>query len=252
MPDQEQKAVNTPQLLNGRWLLLVEDEESIRTPLAEYLEAEGLRIQAAASAAQARTFLAEKRFDIIVLDIMMPGEDGLSLCRHIQETYQTPTLFLTARGEDVDRIVGLELGADDYLVKPFNPRELLARIKSVLRRAGGSHLLVKDGQQRSYRFANWTLYTDSRQLVDDAGNEQALSSGEYALLLAFVMRPHRVLSRETLLDLTRGREADSFDRSIDNMISRLRRKIEPDSKSPTYIKTIWGGGYAFQQDVRVQ
>lgn len=231
-------------------LLLVDDERSIREPLAAYLIRQGFRVTQAGDAKAARTRLAAYAIDLIVLDIMMPGEDGLSLCRHIRVAGETPVILLTARSEETDRILGLEMGADDYVVKPFSPRELAARIKTVLRRsAGGGGVRQHAPESGSYAFAGWVLKTGERALVDREGVSVPLSTGEYNLLLALVKRPRQVLTRDQLLDLTQGREAAAFDRAIDNQVSRLRRKIEVDPKAPEIIKTVWGGGYALSTDV---
>ncbi len=231
-------------------LLLVDDERSIREPLASYLTKQGFRVTQAGDAEAARTRLAAYAINLIVLDIMMPGEDGLSLCRHVRATGETPVILLTAKSEETDRIVGLEMGADDYVVKPFSPRELAARIKTVLRRtAGGGGVRHHAPESGSYAFAGWVLKTGERALVDREGVSVPLSTGEYNLLLALVQRPRQVLTRDQLLDLTQGREAAAFDRAIDNQVSRLRRKIEPDPKNPEIIKTVWGGGYALSTDV---
>lgn len=230
-------------------ILIVDDHREIRDLLGKYLARHGFRATAAGDAKQARNALKGHSFDLAVLDIMMPGEDGLSLCRHLRETTNVPVILLTAMGEDTDRIVGLELGADDYVVKPFNPRELLARIKAVLRR---SRALPPSGEPEPgerYRFAHWTFYVDRREVVDEAGVAVPLSTAEFSLLYALVRRPNMVLSREQLLDLTKGRAASVFDRSVDNMVSRLRRKIEPDPKAPQLIQTVWGGGYKFTAQV---
>ncbi|MDP8913500.1 MAG: winged helix-turn-helix domain-containing protein, partial [Pseudomonadota bacterium] len=184
-----------------------------------------------------------------ILDIMMPGEDGLSLCRHIRATSELPIILVTARTEDTDRIIGLEMGADDYVLKPFNPRELVARIRAVLRRAGSGDARQRAPESASYAFGEWVLKAGERTLVDREGLSVPLSTGEFNLLLALVTRPRQVLSRDQLLDLTRGREAAAFDRSIDNQVSRLRRKIESDPREPALIKTVWGGGYALATDV---
>ncbi len=231
-------------------LLIVEDEASIREPLAKYFETSQFRVKAASSAAEARVLLAAHAFDLVVTDIMMPGEDGLSLCRHIRSTSNLPVILLTARAEELDRILGLEVGADDYVVKPFSPRELLARVKAVLRRANSLPPRQAPPDTVRYAFGDWVLKTGERELVGADGLSVPLSTGEYSLLLALVERPKLVLTRDQLLDLTQGRDAGVFDRSIDNQISRLRRKIEPDSKSPRYIKTVWGGGYTFSAEVR--
>lgn len=230
-----------------RRLLLVDDEDTIRKPLAEYLGDNGFRVREAADAAEARCLLSGHQFDVIVLDVMMPGEDGLSLCRHVREAHDIPVVMLTAKGEDTDRIVGLEIGADDYVAKPFNPRELLARLKAVLRRAEAPPRMQED--TRTLAFGDWVLRLDERVLMDLEGVSTALSTGEYNLLHAMLVRPRTVLSREQLLELSRGRESNAFDRSIDNMVSRVRRKIEADPKSPEILKTVWGGGYILAADV---
>lgn len=231
-------------------LLLVDDERSIREPLATYLQRNGFRITQAADAAQARERLHGYAIDLVILDVMMPGEDGLSLCRHIRETSELPVILLTAMAEETDRIVGLEMGADDYVVKPFSPRELVARIKVVLRRSGrGGGIRQRAPETGSYAFAGWVLKAGERALVDPDGVSVPLSTGEFNLMLAFATHPHQVLSRDQLLDLAHGREAHAFDRAIDNHISRLRRKIEIDPRSPALIKTVWGGGYTLSADV---
>jgi two-component system OmpR family response regulator len=230
-------------------LLLVDDERSIREPLAIYLTKQGFRVTQSGDAESARTRLVAYAIDLIILDIMMPGEDGLSLCRHIRETSETPVILLTAKSEETDRIVGLEMGADDYVVKPFSPRELAARVKVVLRRTAGGATTVHTPEIGSYAFAGWLLKVGERALVDREGVSVPLSTGEYNLLLALVTRPRQVLTRDQLLDLTQGREAQAFDRSIDNQVSRLRRKIESDPKNPEIIKTVWGGGYTLAAEV---
>ncbi|MDO7835673.1 response regulator transcription factor [Sphingobium sp. HBC34] len=231
-------------------LLLVDDERSIREPLAQYLGRNGFRVTAVGNAAEARLRLNASAIDLVILDIMMPGEDGLSLCRHIRETSEIPVILLTARTEETDRIVGLEMGADDYVLKPFSPRELVARIKVIFRRVatGGQRVTAPDGA--SYAFAGWLLKAQERTLVDSEGVSLPLSTAEYNLMLAFATRPNQILSRDQLLDITQGREANAFDRAIDNQISRLRKKIEPDPKNPSLIKTVWGGGYTLSAEVR--
>ena len=233
-------------------ILVVDDHREIRDLLAKYLAKNGLRVDTAGSSAEARQALKAAAVDLVVLDIMMPGEDGLSLCRHLRETTDTPVILLTAMAEETDRIVGLEIGADDYVTKPFNPRELLARIKSVLRRARS---LPRPRDQlepatRRLGFDRWTLDVDRRELIGADGVAVPLSTAEFRLLTTFLKRPRMVLSRDQLLDLTSGRAAEVFDRSIDNQVSRLRRKIEADPKTPAIIKTVWGGGYTFAADVR--
>lgn len=241
--------VKDPVMNDRPHLLLVDDERSIREPLSQYLSRNGFRVTAAANAAEARTRLAAGTIDLVVLDIMMPGEDGLSLCRHIRENRDLPVILLTAKSEETDRIVGLEIGADDYVLKPFSPRELVARIKAIFRRvATGGMRQHLDGA--NYAFDAWVLKTGERTLVDREGVAVPLSTAEYNLMLAFATRPNQVLSRDHLLDITQGREANIFDRAIDNQISRLRRKIEEDPKNPRLIKTVWGGGYTLAADVR--
>jgi two-component system, OmpR family, response regulator len=230
-------------------LLLVDDEASIREPLSKYLEMQGFRMTEAADASAARSGLIAYDIDLVLLDIMMPGEDGLSLCRHIAANDGPPVILLTAKSEETDRIVGLEIGADDYVVKPFSPRELVARIKVVLRRMETGTRPLR-GEAEGYCFARWTLKTGEQGLYDPDGVLVSLSSGEYRMLEALVTRAGQVLSRDQLLDLTRGREGGPFDRAIDNQISRLRRKIEVDAKDPQHIKTIWGGGYRFSAAVQ--
>jgi two-component system, OmpR family, response regulator len=229
-------------------ILVVDDHRDIRDLLARFLVKHGLRASVAESAAAARKALAAADVDLVVLDIMMPGEDGLSLTRSIRETRDIPVILLTAMGEETDRIVGLEMGADDYLAKPFNPRELLARIKAVLRRAQTLPRPRKVAHGR-LAFDRWILDLDRRELVDEKNVAVPLSGGEFRLLAALLERPGMVLNRDQLLDLTRGRSAQPFDRSIDNQISRLRKKIERDPRTPQLIKTAWGDGYSFTGEV---
>ena len=234
---------------SGPHILLVEDERSIREPLARYLQKENFRVTSASDSQLARQMLAAGSFDLAILDIMMPGEDGLSLARYIRANGSLPIIMLTARSEDVDRIVGLEMGADDYLGKPFNPRELVARIRAVLRRSG-QHGVGAEGADRvaGYRFGIWFLDIGNRAL--SKGEErQPLTESEYQLLEALVTRPGRVLSRDQLLDLTKHRDQQPFDRAIDNLILRLRRRIEEDPSDPTLIRTVYGAGYVFAAEV---
>jgi len=230
-------------------ILVVDDARDIREPLVRYLKESGYRASAADSAAAARRAMRTSGIDLVILDIMMPGEDGLSLCRSIRESSGIPVIMLTARGEEIDRIVGLEVGADDYVAKPFNPRELLARVGAVLRRTNTLPPRLRGPTAERYRFGEWTFNAAQREIVGPEGLALPLSSGEFKLLMAFLERPKVALSREQLLDLTKGRDAEVFDRSIDNQVSRLRRKIEQDPKNPRYIKTVWGGGYMFTSDV---
>ena len=226
-------------------VLVVEDARDIREPLGRYLREHGYRSSTAPDALNARRILKAAAIDLVVLDIMMPGEDGLSLCRFIRESSQIPVILLTARGEEVDRIIGLEMGADDYIAKPFSPRELIARITAVLRRTQALPPRLKPPSSDRVRFGDWMLDTGQRELIGSDGMATPLSSGEFRLLSALIERPKIALSRNQLLDLTKGRDADLFDRSIDNHVSRLRKKLEPDPKNPRYIKTVWGGGYVF-------
>jgi len=229
-------------------VLVVDDDREIRDLLARFLAKHGLRVTTAADGAEMRAALADWRIDLVVLDIMMPGEDGLTLCRQLRAESSLPVIMLTAMGEEVDRIVGLEMGADDYVAKPFNPRELLARIKAVLRRVGEA--AAADAEPGTVlAFAGWRLDLDRRDLTGPDGATVPLSGGEFGLLAAFATHPQRVLSRDQLLDLARGRDAQPFDRSIDVQVSRLRRKIEPDVKQPTLIKTVRSGGYMFTPEV---
>lgn len=229
-------------------VLLVDDEPGLREPLADYLVRQGFSVTQAGTAAEARSRLGEAGFDIVLLDIMMPGEDGLSLCRHLVEARQIPVIFITARGEATDRIVGLEIGADDYVVKPFDPRELVARIRSVLRRAGRQN--GEASEAFVFEFEGWQLDPLKRRLIDPEGAVVAISSAEFRLLMAFLEHPREVLDRDRLLDMVQGREAHLFDRAVDNQISRLRRKIEVDSRNPQMIQTVWGGGYMLAAEVR--
>ncbi len=230
-------------------ILVVDDHADIREPLAKYLETHGLRATAADGAGSARRILKDSAIDLVVLDVMMPGEDGLSLCRHLRETTALPIILLTAMTEETDRIVGLEMGADDYVSKPFNPRELLARIKAVLRR---THSLPPETEALSgerIEFSPWVLDIKRRELIGEDGVSSPLSTAEFNLLRAFLKHPGRVLNRDQLLDLTQSRSADVFDRTIDNQVSRLRKKIETDPKNPKVIQTVWGGGYMFTAEV---
>ena len=230
-------------------IAVVDDHRDIRELVGRYLMEHGYRVSAVESAAAMRRLLERSAFDLVVLDIMMPGEDGLSLCKHLRTTTDLPIILLTALAEDTERIIGLEMGADDYLPKPFNPRELLARIRSVLRRTHSLPPRKGAPRTRSLRFARWLLEVGRRELVGEDGVAVPLSTAEFRLLCAFLDHTGIVLSRDQLLDLTAGRNADAFDRSIDNQVSRLRKKIEVEPKSPALIKTHWGGGYCFTAQV---
>jgi two-component system OmpR family response regulator len=226
-------------------ILIVEDARDIREPLAKYLQKHSYRASTAGDAQSARKIMKSSAIDLVVLDIMMPGEDGLSLCRYIRDTTHIPVILLTAKGEEVDRIIGLEMGADDYIAKPFSPRELIARVAAVIRRTNALPPRQQPPVAARIHFGDWTLDTGRRELMGVDSVALPLSTGEFRLLLALLERPKIALSRNQLLDLTKGRDAELFDRSIDNHVSRLRKKIEPDPKNPRYIKTVWGGGYIF-------
>lgn len=237
---------------NKTRILIVDDDKDIRDLTANFLSQQHYLVTAVEDGkAMDAALESEQEFDLIVLDVMLPGEDGFALCRKVRANSQIPIIMLTAVTEETDRIIGLELGADDYLTKPFNPRELLARIKAVMRRFEGQAKVESNAnttgtiQKEIYQFAGWKLNKTTRHLFSPDNVEITLSSGEYDLLLALVERPQHVLSRDQLLDLTRNRSAGPFDRSIDVQISRLRQKIETDPKKPTLIKTVRGGGYVF-------
>ena len=232
-------------------ILVVDDDREIRDLVGRFLEQHGYRVTTAGDGREMKKALEDWAIDLVVLDLMLPGEDGLTLCRNLRASSDLPVIMLTAMGEETDRIIGLEMGADDYLPKPFNPRELLARIKAVLRRSAERAPGAKDRGEghRLITFAGWTLDLDSRELLSMDGQRVELSGGEFELLAAFVEHPRRVLSRDQLLDIARGREAVPFDRAIDVQVSRLRRKIEADPKSPVLIKTVRGGGYMFTPEV---
>ncbi|HYM42542.1 MAG TPA: response regulator [Steroidobacteraceae bacterium] len=224
-------------------LLIVDDDREIRGLLAQYLEKHEFRTTAVPDGREMRRVLERSHVDLLVLDVMLPGEDGLSLCRELRGRSQLPIIMLTARGEDVDRIVGLELGADDYLAKPFNPRELLGRIKAVLRRSAHTPRDPNPEQVRRFRFGGWQLDTVTRTLTDPAGVDAPLSGAEYRLLAVLLAAGNRVLTRTQLTELLRGRDADPFDRSIDVRISRLRQILDDDARAPQIIKTVYGEGY---------
>ncbi|MFZ4690195.1 MAG: response regulator [Polymorphobacter sp.] len=226
-------------------ILIVDDDKELRALVEGALTRNGMHVTTAGSAAEAEPIIARGSIDLIVLDLMMPGEDGLSFCRRLRAASSIPVIMLTAIAEDVDRIVGLEVGADDYLGKPFNPRELVARIKAILRRGRPADTVPAPPRRTAYRFGGFRLLPDQMALTAPDGSDITLTSGEFALLLALVERAPRVLSRETLLDLSRGVNSNPFDRSIDSQISRIRRKIETDGRQPALIKTVRNLGYAF-------
>jgi two-component system, OmpR family, response regulator len=226
-------------------ILVVDDDAEIRSLLREYLQKQDLRVTAVADGKGLRAALDAARPDLVILDLMLPGEDGLALCRDLRARSNVPVIMLTARGEETDRIVGLEMGADDYLPKPFNPRELLARIKSVLRRARSLPENLKPGKVASFRFAGWTLDGATRNLTAPDGVVVPLSGTEFRLLRIFLEHPNSVLTRDQLIDLMLSRDAAPFDRAIDVQVSRLRHRLREDAKEPAIVKTIRGQGYVF-------
>jgi two-component system OmpR family response regulator len=233
-------------------ILIVDDDREIRTLLAEYLEGNGLLTEAVADGPAMRKALEKAHFDLIVLDLTLPGEDGLSLCRTLRARSNVPVIMLTARAEALDRILGLEMGADDYLPKPFEPRELLARIRSVLRRSAAPQHAAAPALTRRLRFGEWSLDLGARHLTGRSGVVVALSGAEFRLLRTFLEHANHVLSREQLLDLTRGRDAEAFDRSIDLQVSRLRQKLGDDARSPQLIKTVRSEGYVLATPVTAE
>lgn len=232
-------------------VLVVDDHAEIRELLKRFLTPHGFHVVTAEDGDSMEKAMRQQSFDLIILDLMLPGKDGVTLCREVRMTSNIPIIMLTALGEGIDRIIGLEVGADDYLAKPFNPRELLARIKSVLRR----HFAIPSVNEQAstthsnYTFAGWALNTTTRELLDSRGVLISLTSTEFELLVAFLTHPNVVLSREDLLKLVQGRGADVYDRAIDTLISRLRRKVEENPKEPKLIKTIWGSGYQLSCEV---
>ena len=228
-------------------LLIVDDDPGLRELLADYLGRNGFRVSGVADGRGLWAALEREPVDLVILDLMLPGDDGLVLCRTLRARSPLPIIMLTARGDDTDRIVGLEMGADDYLPKPFNPRELLARIKSILRRARSAP--AEPGETRRFHFAGWTLDVDARQLIAPDGVLVALGASDYRLLRVFLDHPHRVLNRDQLLDLTQGREATPFDRSIDVQVSRLRRRLRDDPRDAVLIKTVRNEGYLLAAQV---
>jgi two-component system, OmpR family, response regulator len=235
-------------------ILVVDDDRDIRTGVVDYLRKNGLRASAAVDGRDMFAQLETSAFDLVVLDIMMPGDDGLVLCRNLRagKHRAVPILLLTARDDETDRIIGLEMGADDYVVKPFSPRELLARIKAVIRRTRmlPPNLRITESVE-ILSFGRWRLDTTARHLIDQEGTIVSLSGAEFRLLRVFLDHPQRVLSRDQLLNLTQGRDAELFDRSIDLLVSRLRTRLEDDAKEQSYIKTVRSEGYVFSMPVTV-
>jgi two-component system OmpR family response regulator len=230
-------------------ILVVDDHREIRDLMAKFMGQHGFRVSTAQNGRAMRKVLENSQVDLIVLDLMLPGEDGLTICRELRGKSNIPVVMLTAMGEETDRIVGLEMGADDYLPKPFSPRELLARVRAVLRRAQSFPERGAPPEEPVVMFESWKFNIARRELEDADGTVISLSTGEFNLLHVFAQHPGRVLNRDQLIDLTQGREATPFDRSIDTLVSRLRKKIEVDPKNPTIIKTVWGGGYVFTSAV---
>jgi two-component system OmpR family response regulator len=233
-------------------ILVVDDDAEIRGLLGEYLRKNGCRATVVAEGKAMWTALARGKVDLIVLDLMLPGEDGLELCRKLRAESDTPVIMLTARGEETDRIVGLEIGADDYLAKPFSARELLARIKSVLRRTRSLPRNLRAEEARAIAFAGWRLDTVARHLISPEGVVTSLSGAEFRMLRIFLGHPNHVLSRDQLMVLSHGREAEPFDRSIDNQVSRLRHRLGEDPADPRIIKTVRGEGYVLAVPVEVE
>lgn len=229
-------------------ILIVEDDPDIRQLVAELMRKEGFVVEQAEDAPAMEAVLARTRPDLMILDLMLPGEDGLSICRRIRARDGLPILMLSAKSEEIDRVVGLEMGADDYLPKPFGPRELLARVRAVLRRGAAS---PAHPPRRRFGFEGFVIDLDARQLSDGAGAPLALTSAEFDLLTCFVQRPRRVLTRDQLLDWTRGRNADPYDRTIDMLVSRLRRKLDAARPGASLISTVRNGGYLFTVPVQV-
>ena len=229
-------------------ILIVEDDKDIGLLVAKYLKANEMRVSIAENGRAMDRVLADTRISLIVLDRMLPGEDGLSICRRLRATSDIPIIILTAQADEVERIVGLEMGADDYLGKPFSPRELLARIRAVLRRRDDAHSSAAT-PKRSYKFAGWSLDGTMRRLYDPRGARVELTGAEFEVLLVFCERPRRTLSRDQIIDLTQGREAAPSERSVDILISRLRRKLERDPKDPELLQTIRSSGYLFSPEV---
>lgn len=231
-------------------ILFVEDDPEIRSLVGDFLGANGFRVSVARDGREMDRVLHVSRIDLLILDIMLPGEDGLSLCRRVRGEGTMPVIMLTARGSEIERVVGLEMGADDYLTKPFSTHELLARIRAILRRTQALPATPNASRTSVLSFDGWVLNLGSRRLQAADGTRVPLTGAEFDLLVAFCEHPNLVLTREQLLDLTKGRAATVFDRSVDIQVSRLRRKIENDPRDPTLIQTVRAGGYIFTAEVR--
>ena len=234
-------------MAKGKQILIVDDDQEIRELLKEYLTRSGFDVLAAAEGGEMYQHLASNDPDLIILDIMMPGDDGFSLCQQVRRRSQVPIIMLTAASDEADRVIGLELGADDYIAKPFSPRELMARIKALLRRAESRQPEKEDA--RRIRFADWVLDTLSQHLINDDGTEMDLTGSDFLLLSLFLQHPGQVMDRDSISDATRGRETLPMERGIDVQISRLRQKLGDNGKSPRIIKTIRGSGYMLIAEV---
>jgi DNA-binding response OmpR family regulator len=230
--------------MENKKILVVDDDAGLRELLQDYLSTQGFEVAAVGDGIAMEQYLQLHAVNLVILDLMLPGEDGLALARKLRARGNLPIIMLSARGEDVDRIIGLEVGADDYLSKPFNPRELLARIRAVLRRNELQSEIKEDVSTSKYRFGDFILAIETRSLTKD-GADIALTAGEFNLLRIFVEHPNRVLSRDQLMDLMKGYERSPFDRSIDIRVTRLRRKLEVDPTVPEFVRTVWGEGYMF-------
>ena len=233
-------------------ILVVDDDPDLRDLLSEYLDKQGFRVSTAAEGRSMRVALGRSAPDLIVLDLMLPGDDGLVLCREVRAKSDVPIIMLTARTEEIDRVVGLEMGADDYLAKPFSPRELLARIKSILRRSRALPLNLRPDDARAITFAGWRLEIATRTLISPEGVAVPLSGTDFRLLRIFLDHPNRVLNRDQLIDMTQAREAGPFDRSIDLQVSRLRKRLNDNPKEPAIIKTSRGEGYVLAAEVMLE
>ncbi len=224
-------------------ILIVDDEPEIRESLSYYLGNNGFKVSSAADEKQALDVIAQEHIDLVILDIVLGQDDGISICRTLRQSHSLPIMFLSGKAEDTEKVVGLEVGADDYMIKPFNPRELLARVKAILRRTQQISIETPKQNSKKYRFGDFVLDAIDQQISTEAGDAIQLSSGETRLLLVFMENPQTVLSRDFLLEATQGRMANMFERSIDNYVARLRKKIEENPKKPQILKTYWGGGY---------
>jgi two-component system, OmpR family, response regulator len=237
---------------NVRHIVVVDDDRETRALVCQFLEKHGFRATAVPDERSLQRVLSTQRVDLVVLDVMLGGEDGLGICKRLSAQGEIPIILLTGRGDEVDRIIGLEIGADDYVVKPFNPRELLARVRNVLRRWDLAPRGARAQGTMRYRFSSWTLDAGARELLDAEGARQALTGAEYRLLLAFLTNPNRVLSRHELIELTRTRKTELFDRSIDVRVSRLRQLLRDTGGTSNLIKTVYGDGYVFSATVEVE